>query len=55
MTYQRGLLRPEIPHAREGPRRGVRRLWAALADLTALEHCRHRSFSHAAPTRNEEK
>ena len=48
-TRRRGLLRPETPNAREGPRRGVRRLWAALAGLTALERRRRRSSSHAAP------
>jgi hypothetical protein len=40
-TCRRGLLRPEIPHAREGPLQGVRRLWVSLAGLTALG-LRHR-------------
>jgi hypothetical protein len=29
-TVRRALLRPETPLAREGPRQGARRLWAAL-------------------------
>ena len=52
---RRGLLRPETPHALEGPHRGVQRLWAALAGLAALELRRRRSTVHAAPAKNEEK
>jgi hypothetical protein len=48
-------LRLETPHAREGPRQGVRRLWTVLASLTALEHRRRRSSSHVAPTKNEKR
>jgi MYXO-CTERM domain-containing protein len=43
------------PHTREGPHQGVRRPWAALAGLTAIERRRRRSSSHAAPTKNEKK
>ena len=45
-TRRRSLLKPETPHAREGPRRGVRQLWTALAGLTALGRCCRRSSVH---------
>jgi hypothetical protein len=45
-TRRRGLLRPKIPHTQEGPYQGVRRLWAALAGLTALGLFHRRSNEH---------